>query len=396
MDEKRGALAALLLVVFIDILGFTLLIPILPFYAEHFGASETLVGALIGVYGLCSLVAAPILGRLSDVHGRKPVLIVSQMGTCLSFVVLALAQNLPMVFIARIIDGITAGNVTVAQAFAADLTEPRQRARIFGYFGAIFGTGFILGPALAGILSTWGPTAPIWGSAGLSLLSVICSTIFLKNRRPLHQGPKLTGADRWALLKNPSLRGSFVSFFGFCVSFALVTSGIALYSERQLHWHGHPFSQREVGWLMSYLGGIGLIVQAGLLGRLVARFREHRVLFAGCCSSILGLFTVAFSPNLVIFMVGMSFNQLGAGLIRSPLTSIISQRVPRDRQGLAFGMTTTLLSLAQVLCPPVTGLLIEHAQFTFWALLAAAAATTPLIFERSQHDTSDENRAATA
>ena len=163
----------------VDVLGLTLMIPLLPFYAERMGASPSQVGWLIGIYAACQLVSGPLLGRLSDTTGRKPLLIVSQLGTCAGFIVTAFAPNLWVLFLARAIDGMTAGNLSLAQAYISDVTKPEDRARAFGLIGIAFGLGFLVGPAVSGALAGFDYRLPIFAAAALSALSVLTTWLLL-------------------------------------------------------------------------------------------------------------------------------------------------------------------------------------------------------------------------
>src|SRR4051812_18590707 len=157
-----GALLPIFLIVTVDILGLTIVLPLLPFYAEHYGASPTVVGLLVTVFAVCQLISGPILGQLSDRFGRKPMLLISQVGTLIGFVILARADALIWVFLSRIIDGFTAGNLSIAQAYISDVTEPKDRAKSFAIIGIAFGLGFLIGPAISGYLSKFGYSTPIW------------------------------------------------------------------------------------------------------------------------------------------------------------------------------------------------------------------------------------------
>ncbi|HVW11057.1 MAG TPA: MFS transporter, partial [Bryobacteraceae bacterium] len=158
MASNRSPLLPIFLIVLVDILGMTIILPLLPFYALHFGASDTVVGLLISTYALCQLVAGPVLGSWSDRIGRKPLLILSQLGTFIGFLILANAWTLWVIFLSRVIDGITAGNLSLAQAYIADVTEPQNRAKSFGVIGIAFGIGFLVGPGISGFLSQYGYT----------------------------------------------------------------------------------------------------------------------------------------------------------------------------------------------------------------------------------------------
>ena len=175
----RSPLLAIFLIVTVDILGLTIMIPLLPFYAEKLGATPAQVGLLIGVYALCQLVSGPLLGRVSDSTGRKPLLIVSQIGTLIGFIIMAFAPNLWVMLLARVIDGSTAGNLSLAQAYISDVTEPKARAKSFGVIGIAFGMGFLIGPAISGYLAKFDYRDPIFAAAALSATSIIATSLLL-------------------------------------------------------------------------------------------------------------------------------------------------------------------------------------------------------------------------
>src|SRR5947208_3903021 len=166
-------LLIIFLTIFVNLIGFGIIIPLLPFYAETFGASPIVIGLLFAVFSLCQLAAAPALGDLSDRYGRRPILIFSLLGTVVSFVMLALAHSIAMLFLARIVDGLSGGNISTARAYIADITEPKDRARAYGLIGAAFGLGFILGPAITGVLAPISYTAPIWAAAAVTLVATV-------------------------------------------------------------------------------------------------------------------------------------------------------------------------------------------------------------------------------
>src|SRR4030081_2857482 len=166
-------LLIIFLTIFVNLIGFGIIIPLLPFYAETFGASPLVIGLLFAVFSLCQLVAAPALGDLSDRFGRRPVLIFSLAGTVVSFVMLALAHSVAMLFAARVVDGLSGGNISTARAYVADVTEPKDRSRAYGLIAAASGLGFIFGPALSGVLAKVSSTAPIWAAAGLTFVAMM-------------------------------------------------------------------------------------------------------------------------------------------------------------------------------------------------------------------------------
>lgn len=387
--KNNGALLTVLLIVFVDILGFTIMIPLLPFYAESLGATPFVVGMLSSIYGLCSLIAGPILGDLSDRYGRKIVLLTSQIGTCIGFVILALSNTLWVVFLSRIIDGITAGNITVAQAYISDVTEPHNRTKAMGLIGASFGLGFILGPAISGVLVHYGHAAPIWASAGLSFLSIVGTSLFLKDVKKGSHDPKNKNGvtaqlkKYWSLINTPVLKECFIVFFIFSICFSLYMSGLALYSERVLKWHGNAFGVKEVGILLSFVGIISLCIQVFFMGHLVKKLGEVKLMLIGFSSTALALIVMAFSPLLAIFLIGITVNTFGNSILRPAISGMLSKNAGPSYQGLVFGLTQTLMSIAQIICPLVSGWLIEKQWTLSWCILISAFSLLGFIFGKS-------------
>ena len=386
--KNKGALFTILLIVFVDILGFTIMIPLLPFYAESLGASAFMVGMLSSIYGFCSLISGPVLGDLSDRYGRRKVLLISQIGTCIGFVVLALSNILWVVFLSRIIDGVTAGNLTVAQAYISDVTKPQDRTRAMGMIGASFGLGFILGPAISGVLFHYGHAAPIWASAALSFLSIIGTTLFLKDVK-INQGvyvkkKMIHGFIAYLeknikLINTPVLKECFSVFFIFSICFSLYMSGLALYCERALVWNGHPFSAKEVGLLLSYVGVIALIIQIFFMGSLVKKLGETKIMLLGFTSTALAMSIMGLAPLLSIFLVGITINTFGNAILRPAISGMLSQSASPSHQGLVFGLNQTLMSIAQIICPILSGFLIEKEWTLAWCLTISAISIIGLV-----------------
>ena len=386
--KNKGALFTILLVVFVDILGFTIMIPLLPFYAESLGASAFTVGMLSSIYGFCSLISGPVLGDLSDRYGRKKVLLISQIGTCVGFVVLALSNTLWIVFLSRIIDGVTAGNLTVAQAYISDVTKPQDRTRAMGMIGASFGLGFILGPAISGFLVHYGHAAPIWASAALSFISIIGTTLFLKDvkiTQSVYVKKKMMPAfiayleKNMQLINTPVLKECFRVFFIFSICFSLYMSGLALYCERALLWNGHPFSAKEVGLLLSYVGAIALFIQIFFMGPLVRKLGETKIMLLGFTSTALAMSVMGLAPLLSIFLVGITINTFGNAILRPSISGMISQSASPAHQGLVFGLNQTLMSITQIICPIISGILIEKNWTLAWCLTISAFSVFGLV-----------------
>lgn len=374
------------LIVAVDVLGLTIMIPLLPFYAERMGASPSQVGWLIGIYAACQLVSGPMLGRMSDSTGRKPLLIVSQLGTFAGFIVTAFAPNLWVLFIARAIDGLTAGNLSLAQAYISDVTKPEERARAFGLIGIAFGLGFLVGPAISGVLARFDYRLPIFAAAGLSALSVLTTWLLLPSVRPGGAGGpartrRLTLFEWRAYavyFKEPRLASKLWQFLLFSLGFSMFIAGMPLFVERRLTWHGHPFGPEQVGYVWALAGLFGLIWQGPALGRLVKAFGELRLNRAGFIGYVAGYTLLAFCSSIPLLVVATAVMSMGS-LVRPTLTSLITHAAPREEQGVVLGLMQSLNSGALIVGPLIAGYLIEHGLLTTWGLAAAATAVMGLL-----------------
>jgi len=383
----KSPLVPIFLIVSVDVLGLTIILPLLPFYAEKFGASPSVVGLLVSTYAFCQLIAGPILGRMSDHMGRRPLLLVSQMGTFIGFLILAYANALWIIFLSRVIDGLTAGNLSLAQAYISDVTKPEERAKSFALIGIAFGMGFLIGPGISGYLSQFSYQYPIFAAAGLSATSILATYFLLPSTTP-HAADgatprKFTVLD-WGnyarYFRQPELAPLLWQFFAFTMAFSLFMSGFPLFAERRYEWQGHPFGPKEVGYIYAYLGMLGVILQGGLIGRLVKAFGELGLVRAGFFLGLLGLAALAFTHSVPLLLVVTAVSSSGTGVIRPALTSLITQRAARSEQGVVLGLTQSLNSISAIFAPAVGGLLIDHSLLAGWALLAAAICGVALLF----------------
>ena len=385
-------LMAISFIVFVDVLAFTLVLPYLPFYAEKFGASPSQVGLIITVFALCQFLAGPVLGKLSDQVGRKPVLILSQIGTFIGFIVLAFSNSLFMVYLARIIDGITAGNITVAQAAISDVTQPHERAKAFSLIGIAFGLGFFVGPAISGFLSHYGFQAPAWGAAFFSLCSILCTT-FLFFDAPHIQAEKkpfkLTVRDTLQAfnlkpianyLRIPKLRSLMMQLFFFNLSFSAQISGFAMFAERRLVWEGHPFGAKEVGYLYAYLGFLGIGIRGILINRLVTKLGERKTAYIGFALQGVGYLGYAFVQNIPQVLLAATIGSIGSSFIRPAVMAQMSRQVSPREQGALFGVGQSLASLASIFAPIIAGALLQHVSPESWAIFSGGAILVAFLF----------------
>src|SRR6266850_830394 len=386
--SQRVSLLPVFLIVLVDGFGMTLVIPLLAIYAETLHATPLQATMLISVFAACQLVSGPIIGHMSDRVGRKPMLLISQLGTFIGFIVMARARALWMLYIARVLDGATAGNLSLAQAYISDHTEPSQRAKAFGLIGIAFGVGFFIGPSLTGYLSAkYGMTTPIYLAACMSALSILCTATLLKGgRQSQHAFDDREAAFHWKTyakyFTRPGLRERLFQFLFFITSFSMFISGFALFAERRFVWQGHPFGPREIGYVFGYVGFLGIILQAGLIGRLVKRFGENALVAAGFVALAVGYFGLGIATSFVVLMIAGTLAAFGNGVIRPALTSLITQQAGRQEQGVVLGITQSLMSMASIVSPIVGGLLIERHLLKEWAWAAAALAAVGVALSR--------------
>jgi MFS transporter, DHA1 family, tetracycline resistance protein len=379
-------LLPIFLIVAVDVLGLTIMIPLLPFYAESMGASPAQVGWLIGIYAACQLISGPLLGRLSDRTGRKPLLLVSQAGTCLGFIITAFAPNLWILFLARAIDGATAGNLSLAQAYISDVTAPEERAKSFGIIGISFGLGFLIGPAISGFLAQYDYRYPIFAAAALSATSIFTTWKLLPPVQPAGAGGapagrRLSLVDWGSYVKyfrQPRLASHLWQFTLFCFGFAMFTAGLPLFLERRLTWQGAPFGAEQVGYTWALAGFLGIFWQGPALGRLVRRFGERTLNRAGFFGYVSGYLILAFATSVPMLALATAVLSIGS-LVRPALTSMITHAAPREDQGVVLGLTQSLNSGALILGPLLAGYLIQHGLLTSWGITASLFAAVGLI-----------------
>jgi MFS transporter, DHA1 family, tetracycline resistance protein len=358
-------MSVLFLIVFIDLVGFGVVIPLLPYYALSFDASPITVTSLMACYSLAQFIAAPILGRLSDRIGRRPVLLVSLACSVASYLWLAAAPVLWMLFAARLLAGAGAGNIAAAQAYIADVTPPEKRAKGMGMIGAAFGLGFTVGPAIGGLLAGSDPVhahlaRPALLAAALSLVALGITAARLKesllpDSRTAQERPGRLAVAKSAFTR-PSLGLLILLFFITVSAFAGMETTFALWANSSFGW-----GPEQVGWIFFYVGVLLSALQGGAIGQLSRRFGEARLVTAGAAIIGVGLLGLAFSGSLWAVLVVTGLLAIGMGLLNPSVTSLVSRIAGADERGGVMGVSQSAASLARILGPALAGGL-----FTLW------------------------------
>jgi MFS transporter, DHA1 family, tetracycline resistance protein len=353
--------------IFIDLIGFGMVIPILPYYANTppFSAIPWEIGMIMASYSLMQFFFSPILGRLSDRFGRRPVLFISVLGSAVGYFLIGFAGTLFLVLVGRVIGGITGGNISTAQAYIADVTSKENRAKGMGLFGAAFGLGFILGPALAGVMSKYGIHVPFYFAAGLSLANAVGVYFVLPeslkaSARAIIPERKNRFLEIFESLKDKEFREINLVYFLLVTAFSIMTYAFVLYTAFRF-----AYTPEQNGYLFAFVGLISIVTQGGLFGRLVNRFGEAPLVVAGCLMMVVSLFAVPLvgprSGGLVGLLIGTAVLALGNSLASPGLTSLASKGADEHDQGKTMGIMQSGASLARAFGPMIGGVLLGNA-----------------------------------
>ncbi len=378
---RRWQLFNIFLVVFIVMLGFGLIMPLLPYFVAGYGGSSVMLGLLVASYAAAQFVGAPLLGRLSDRRGRKPLLVFSMAGTALSFALLGLAEPLGrglaslleanptpalqnsavlgMMFLSRILGGLTGGMITVAQAYITDITDAEHRTQALGMIGAAFGLGFILGPVIGGVLSQWGFAVPAFVAAGMAALNLLTILFLLpesltaEQKAALAKQPKRAAVDFAAIVRKmgaprvgPLLTIRLFSSLAGSLFMALFT----LWAKNRL-----GLNAQGTSYLLAYQGLLSIIVQVGLIGRLTKRFSDAQLITWALALLGISMLGWAVTPNVGVLLIVLIPQALATAVLNTVINSAISWVVPPQEMGDALGTGSALESLSRVIAPSVGG-----------------------------------------
>lgn len=355
---KKSPLLTIFFIVFLDLVAFGIVIPILPYYSKEYGASALELGFLMACYSGAQFLFAPFWGALSDRWGRRPVLLATVLGGAMAMAATALAGDLWLLFAARFVAGIFGANISTASAYIADVTKPEDRAKGMGIIGAGFGLGFIFGPAIGGILSVYGFHVPILAAAFMGFLNFLLALFVLEESNKGAGGPsrKFSWRGLTAALSRRKTATPIVLFFVNTLAFTQLEVCFGLFVLQRF-----GYDARHAGWMLAGMGVVGAIIQGGLIGKLARRFGERRLLAAGFFLLAASLVGAAWAPFPAAFTAFLTVVAMGNALVNPSLSSLVSKGAPESSRGGVMGAYQSAGSLARVVGPPISGLLFDLA-----------------------------------
>jgi len=382
--DKR--LYVIFLIIFTEVLGFSMVLPLVPFLGLSLGLTPIQIGLIISVFSFCQLFASPITGKLSDHFGRKPLFILSQISTFFGFIFLGFATTAILLIVARLIDGLLGSNMTVSQAYISDITEPKHRTRIYGYSSGVFGAGLIFGPLIGGVLSRINYSVPMFFAAAISLVSVALVVFFLPetiikktNKISLSFNDIIPVEDIKRFIKTPKVRNILSMFFIYNIAFFLFISNLALLAEAQFH-----VAADQVSFYMAWIGIIRVIIQTVLIARILRALTENRLLLTGIFFMVISMVTLAFSAEYLFVFVPLIFLAYGTGVSRPILTSQLTTSVTQKETATILGVNNSLNSVAQIITPILGGFIIEYLPSQTLPLLSAIIFASLILFLRNR------------
>ena len=380
--DKR--LYIIFLISFTEVLGFSMVLPLIPYLGQELGLTLSQIGLIVSVFSMCQLFASPITGKLSDHFGRKPLFILSQISTFVGFVFLGFATTVVLLIIARLIDGLLGSNMTVSQAYISDITEPKHRTRVYGYSSGVFGVGLIFGPFIGGILSTINYSVPMFFAAAITLVSIALVILFLPEtmakkteKISLNFNDVVPVDNVKHFAKTPKVRNNLLMFFFYNVAFFLFISNLGLFAEAQFH-----VTADQVSFYMAWIGTIRVILQTILISSLLRALGEDRMLITGIFSMVISMLTLTFSAEYLFVFFPLIFLAYGSGVSRPILTSKLTNNVTQRETATILGVNNSLNSLAQIITPILGGFIIQYLPSQTLPVLSAIIFVSLILFKK--------------
>jgi len=386
----KGKLTVLMITAFVDMLGLAMIIPLLPFYATKMGASATIVGVLIAAFSIAQLASAPAWGRFSDRYGRRPALLVGLLVSAVAYVFFAYASTLWLLLLSRIIQGFGGGTIGVVQAYVADASDPNDRAKSLGWLSAATSLGAVVGPAIGSVLIRWGHHAPGIASAVFCVLVSVFAAIYLRESKddtPVtseHDIVPQTGAGAiWSVItrpKEPAQRLIWIYAVGIGAFYGTAPTLPLILANRL------PITEANVGFFVMYLGGMGVIVRAGILGRMIEWLGEARLTRLGLVLLAMGLALVAAVHSYLTLIVALTLMPLGTAFVFPCVTAMLSRVVPKRHRGLYMGVQHTFGGISRVVFPLAAGVAMDNLGLGFPFVVAGVLVLSTLLLTASMED----------
>jgi DHA1 family tetracycline resistance protein-like MFS transporter len=381
--DKR--LYVIFLIIFTEVLGFSMVLPLIPFLGLSLGLTPIQIGLIISVFSFCQLFASPVTGKLSNRFGRKPLLILSQLSTLAGFLLLGFATTAILLIAARLTDGLLGSNMTVSQAYISDITEPRHRTRVYGYSSGVFGAGMIFGPFIGGVLSRIDYSVPMFFAAAVTLVSIVLVVLFLPetitekpDKLSLGFDDVIPVNDVKRFVKAPNVRNSLLMFFIYNAAFFLFISNFSLLAEAQFH-----VGADQVGFYMAWIGILRVVIQTFLIARILRALSEGSMLRTGIVAMVVSMVILALSTDYMFVFVPLIFLAYGAGVSRPILTSNLTNSVTQKETATILGVNNSLQSIAQIVTPIAGGFIIQYLPSQTLPTLSALFFLSLILFLRN-------------
>ncbi|HJQ12807.1 MAG TPA: MFS transporter [Gemmatimonadaceae bacterium] len=383
----NGKLTVLMITAFVDMLGLAMIIPLLPFYATKMGASATIVGVLIAAFSIAQLASAPLWGRFSDTYGRRPALLAGLLISAVAYVIFAYASTLWLLLLSRIVQGFGGGTIGVVQAYVADASDPNDRAKSLGWLSAATSLGAVVGPAIGSVLIHWGRHAPGIASAVFCVLISIFAGIYLResNEDLLTTGERqvphqTSGSAVWSVIarpKEPAQRLIWIYTVGIGAFYGTAPTLPLILADRL------PITEANVGFFVMYLGGMGVVVRAGILGRMIEWLGEARLTRLGLVLLASGLALVAAVHSYLTLAIALTLMPLGTAFVFPCVTAMLSRVVPKKHRGLYMGVQHTFGGVSRVVFPLAAGIAMDHLGLGFPFIVAGMLVLSTLLLTTS-------------
>lgn len=350
------------LIIFTEVLGFSIVLPVIPFLGIELGLTEIEIGFIASIFSFCQLFASPITGKLSDRFGRRPLLILSQLSTLIGFILLGFATTTLLLLVARLVDGLLGSNMTISQAYISDITPPKHRTRVFGYSSGVFGAALIFGPVIGGVLSTINFSIPMFFAASITFVSIFLVTFFLPEtvtKKPKSFSLKfndvvpISDAKRYS--KTPKVKKNLIMFFIYNLGFHILISIFSLFANTQF-----GADSSLVGIYLSWLGLLRVIIQAVLISRLLKTIGEDSMLRTGIIAMIVSMIGLVFSSNYLFAFLPLVFLAYGTGIIRPVFMSKLTNSIDKKETGTLLGVNNSLTSIVHSITPVAGGAIIYY------------------------------------